>query len=71
VSADLRNVALVAHGLSGGDIVNVCLNAIHAASVDPDPAKWRLSDEILIAEVRKVKASKRAHEVRTADISLN
>ena len=71
VSADLRNVAMSARGLSGGDILNVCLNAIHAASVDPDPANWRLTEEILIAEVRKVQASKHAHEGRTADISLN
>jgi SpoVK/Ycf46/Vps4 family AAA+-type ATPase len=71
VSADLRNVAMMSRGLSGGDILNVCLNAIHAASSDPDPANWRLSEEILLAEVRKVKAGKRAHEGGTADIALN
>ena len=71
VTADLRKVAINAHGLSGGDILNVCLNAIHAASVDPDPANWRLSEGILIAEIRKVQAGKHAHENRKADISLN
>ena len=71
VSADLRNVAMSSRGLSGGDILNVCLNAIHAASVDPDPANWRLSEEILIAEIRKVQAGKKAHESRTADVNLN
>jgi len=71
VSADLRNVAMASRGLSGGDILNVCLNAIHAASADPDPANWRLSEDILIAEVRKVKAGKNAHEGRTAEVNLN
>ena len=49
----------------------MCLNAIHAASVDPDPANWRLSEDILIAEIRKVQAGKKAHEGRTADVNLN
>ncbi len=71
VSADLRNVALSSRGLSGGDILNVCLNAIHAASTDPDPANWRLNEETLLAEIRKVQAGKRSHEGRTADIILN
>ena len=71
VSADLRNVAMVARGLSGGDILNVCLNAIHAASVDPDPANWRLSESTLLAEIHKVQAGKKAHEGRTADVNLN
>ena len=71
VSADLRNVAMSSRGLSGGDILNVCLNAIHAASVDPDPANWRLNEETLLAEIQKVKAGKRAHESRTADVDLN
>ena len=71
VSADLRNVAMSSRGLSGGDILNVCLNAVHAASVDPDPANWRLSESTLLAEIRKVQAGKKAHEGRTADVNLN
>ena len=71
VPADLRDVATASLGLSGGDILNVCLNAMHAASIDPDPVNWRVTDVILLAEVQKVKAAKRAHAGRTADISNN
>jgi SpoVK/Ycf46/Vps4 family AAA+-type ATPase len=59
--ADLTSVARAATGLSGGDILNVCLNAMEAASTDPDPANWRVTDELLMVHVRKVKSAKAAH----------
>ena len=40
VQADYAVLAELSKGLSGGDIMNVCVNAIHAGSVDADPAKW-------------------------------
>ena len=46
-------------GLRGGDILNICVNAIYAGSTDADPAKWLVTQEMLereIAKVRKVKA---------------
>jgi hypothetical protein len=27
-------------GLSGGDILNICLNAIYVGSADADPERW-------------------------------
>jgi hypothetical protein len=48
-------------GLSGGDILNVCLNAIHAGSRDPDPAKWLVTEDMLAREVRRAKAAKEKH----------
>ena len=49
VKANLRSLALQSRGLSGGDILNICLNAIHAGSRDPDPAKWVVTEKLLRA----------------------
>lgn len=61
VSADLNAVAQAANGLSGGDIKNVCFNAILAGSVADDAADWCVTGDILLREVEVVKASKKAH----------
>ena len=61
---------MAAHGLSGGDLLNLCLNAIEAASVDPDPQNWRVTEEMLMTQVRKVQATKRVHSGRD-DSKLN
>lgn len=61
VDADLPAVADNSRGLSGGDLLNVCLNAIYAGSVDPSPDKWRVTQELLMIEVRKVRRSKKDH----------
>ena len=74
VPQSLRGIAVAAHGLSGGDLLNVCLNAIEAASVDPDPGNWRVTEDLLLAQVRRVQASKRAHSGRdnsNLNLSLN
>jgi SpoVK/Ycf46/Vps4 family AAA+-type ATPase len=63
---DLNAVARASLGLSGGDIFNVCLNAIQAASASDNPADWRLTQAHLLAEVRKIKASKQTHGGKTA-----
>jgi hypothetical protein len=39
VRADFAVLAEHSRGLSGGDRLNVCVNAIYAGSVDPDSAK--------------------------------
>jgi acetyl esterase/lipase len=47
--------------LSGGDILNVCVNTIHAGSVDPNPERWMVTQEMLereIAKARKAKAER-------------
>jgi hypothetical protein len=50
--------------LSGGDILNICLNAIHAGSRDPDPAKWLVTEEMLLREIKRAKAAKEKHSGR-------
>jgi hypothetical protein len=57
-------VARAAVGLSGGDLFNVCVNAIHAASEDPNPDRWLMTTEILLAEVERVRAAKHQHQSR-------
>ena len=37
------------------------LNAIHAGSRDPDPAKWVVTEEMLVREIRRAKAAKARH----------
>ena len=57
----ITNLAEQSGGLSGGDILNICLNAIHAGSRDPDPAKRAVTDEMLGREIRRAKAAKAKH----------
>jgi len=64
VKANLRNLAKQSRGLSGGDILNICLNAIHAGSRDPDPAKWVVTEEMLLREIKRAKAAKEKHAGR-------
>lgn len=64
VDADLSELALESKGLSGGDILNVCLNAIYAASTDENPKNWRVTQLLLLAEVTKVNEAKRQHKER-------
>lgn len=58
---DLLEVARASAGLSGGDILNVCTNAIHAAAASGNEADWQLTQGHLLAEVRKIKVGKGAH----------
>jgi len=61
VTADYAVLAGLSRGLSGGDILNVCVNAIHAGSVDPDSAKWVVTQAMLEREIAKVKKAKADH----------
>ncbi len=62
VKADYAVLAELSKGLSGGDILNVCVNAIHAGSMDADPAKWMVTQAILEREIAKAKKAKAEHE---------
>jgi hypothetical protein len=62
VKADYAVLAELSKGLSGGDILNVCVNAIHSGSTDADPAKWKVTQEMMEREIRKVKRAEREHE---------
>jgi AAA+ superfamily predicted ATPase len=61
VKADYAVLAELSRGLSGGDILNVCVNAIHAGSTDDDPAKWRVTQEMLEQEIKKMRRAKAEH----------
>jgi hypothetical protein len=61
VQADYAALAGLSRGLSDGDILNVCVNAIYAGSVDPDPAKWAVTQGMLEREITKVRKAKAEH----------
>jgi hypothetical protein len=61
VTADYAILAGLSRGLSGGDILNVCVNAIYAGSVDPDPAKWAVTQGMIEAEIKKARKAKAEH----------
>ena len=67
VEAELGTLATASTGLSGGDILNVCLNAIHAGSTDDNPARWKVTQEMLLREVRRARRTKAEHEGRSAE----
>ena len=67
VEADLSGVAKASKGLSGGDLKNVCLNAIYSGSEHADSSQWKITQAILISEVRNVKAAKITHSRASAD----
>ena len=61
IEADFAVLAGLSRGLSGGDILNICVNAIHAGSTDADPAKWKVTQEMMEREIRKVRRAKKEH----------
>jgi ATP-dependent 26S proteasome regulatory subunit len=61
IEADFAILAGLSRGLSGGDILNICLNAIHAGSVDVDPARWMVTQEMLEREIGKARAAREEH----------
>ena len=65
VQADYAVLSELSRGLSGGDILNICVNAIHAGSTDADSAKWQVTQEMLEREIAKVKKAKAEHSGET------
>jgi len=61
IEADFAVLAGLSRGLSGGDILNTCVNAIHAGSTDADPAKWKVTQEMMEKEIRKARRAKAEH----------
>ena len=57
VRANDAILAEISRGLSGGDILNVCVNAIYAGSVDPDPANESVTQGMLEQEIAKAEHS--------------
>jgi hypothetical protein len=58
VTTDYAILAGLYKGLSGRDILNVCVNAIHAGNTDADPAKWVVTQEMIEREIAKAKKAK-------------
>jgi hypothetical protein len=61
VRADYAVLAGLSRGLSGGDILNLCVNAIHAGRLDADSAKWKVTQGMIEREIAKVKKAKAEH----------
>ena len=61
VQADYAVLAELSRGLSGGDILNICVNAIHAGSVDADPERWEVTQAKLEREIAEAKKAKAEH----------
>ncbi len=61
VNADYEVLAKLSRRLSSGDILNVCLNAIYAGSVDADTAKWLVTHAMIAAEISKARKAKAEH----------
>jgi ATP-dependent 26S proteasome regulatory subunit len=61
VEADYAVLAELSRGFSGGDILNVCVNAIYAGSTDPDQDRWCVTQLSVEAEIKKVKKAKAEH----------
>jgi len=61
VQADYAVLAELSRRLSGGDIPNVCVNAIYAGSSDSGSAKWAVTQARLEQEIAKVKKAKAEH----------
>jgi SpoVK/Ycf46/Vps4 family AAA+-type ATPase len=61
VQADYAVLADLSRGLSGGDILNVCVNAIHAGSTDANPERWKVTQGMLEREIAKAKKAKAEH----------
>ena len=39
-----------------------CQIAVHAGSTDADPAKWKVTQEMMEREIKKVRRAKKEHE---------
>ena len=61
MKADYAVLAELARGLSGWDILKVCVNAIHAGSEDAVPAEWKVTQGLREREIRKVRKAKPEH----------
>jgi hypothetical protein len=61
VTADYAVLAELSEDLSGGDVLNICVNANHAGSTDPNPERWKATQGMLEREIAKVKKAKEEH----------
>lgn len=64
-NVDLKSLAEMTAGFSGGDIMNVCINAMENASMDDNPDNWNLNQNHLIDQINMIKDSKNEYKGRT------
>lgn len=68
--ADCTVLAELSRDLSGGDILSICVNAIHAGNSNADSAKWWVTQEMLerkIAKARNARAEHSGERERTGE----
>ena len=58
---DWTTVAQACKGFSGGDILNVVINAINLSSLDDDSDNWQMTESHLLTEVSRVKIAKESN----------
>jgi len=61
MQADYVVLSELSKGLSGGDILNICVNAIHMGSTDANPERWRVTQVMLEREIAEAKKAKAEH----------
>ena len=61
VQADYGVLSELSKGLSGGDVMNICVNAIHAGSTDANPERWMVTQVMIEAEIKKARRAKAEH----------
>jgi SpoVK/Ycf46/Vps4 family AAA+-type ATPase len=60
---DLAKLGELSEGLAGGDIMNVCINAIKQACLQgEEPAGWKLKMTMLMKEIQRTVEAKRTHK---------
>ena len=55
VTADYAVLAGLSRDLRGGDLLNVCINAIYAGSTDPNPERWVVTHAMIEEEIAKTR----------------
>lgn len=64
VRADYAVLADLSRGLSGGDILDIYLNANCAGSTDANPERWEMSQVIIEAKIKKARKAEHSGERR-------
>ncbi len=64
VTADYAVLAELSKGLSGGDILNICLNAIYKGSVNPNPERCAVTQVMIETEIAKARKKRRSTRER-------
>ena len=58
IDVDLAEAATASNDLSGGDIQNVCFNAIDAACIGVPRPQWKVTTALIRTEIQKVRQAK-------------